>query len=58
MCCHEKKEEGKCCIVAHKEKIVPCLVALVLVKIVFIGLVCVHKYHEGGCCKKAEKLEE
>lgn len=55
---HDKREDGQCCIAAHKKKIVICLAAMVLIKMVVIGLVCTHKCHHQDYCKKEVKNEE
>lgn len=54
MCCKEKAQEGQCNLAAHKEKIVPCAVALVSIAVVAIGLMTVFHCHKEDCNSEAE----
>lgn len=53
MYCHGNNEEGQCCYLSHKQKMIACILGIATAAMVVCSLICI-KHHHECCCKKDE----
>lgn len=54
MCCN-KNEDSQCCMMAHKDKIIPCALVALTITFTIVGFVIGHRFMGNGCCKSQDE---
>lgn len=58
MCC-KTNEDSQCCMMANKEKIIPCALVTLTIALTIAGFIIGHHGIGKGCCKeKFNELDE
>lgn len=56
MCCN-KNEDSQCCVMAHKDRIVPCALVTLTIAFTIVGFIIGHRFIGKGCCCKDQDEE-
>ena len=53
MCC-DKNKDSQCCVMTHKDKIVPCALVALTIAFTIVGFFIGYRFIGKGCCKKQD----
>lgn len=53
MCC-DKNKDSQCCVMTHKDKIVPCALVALTIAFTIAGFFIGYRFIGKGCCKKQD----
>ena len=53
--CYNKNEDSQCCVMDHKNKIVPCALIALTIAFTIAGFIIGHHCIGKKCCKEADE---